>query len=97
MSLKDVKAFYEMLATDQVFRTKIQQVKSKEECSQLVKSAGYDFTQKEFEDYTAKLLQSTDAEEDLKDLTEKELIAILGGGAEPVMTYGLPPIPENAC
>jgi len=45
MSLENVKAFYERLAIDEVFRSQIQNVKTKDECSQIVKSSGYDFTQ----------------------------------------------------
>ena len=45
MSLENVKAFYERLATDEVFSSQIQGVKNKDECSQIVKGAGYDFTQ----------------------------------------------------
>ena len=52
---------------------------SKEECSQIVKAAGYDFTLEEYEEYTAKLLESAEGEGELKDLTEKELEAVFGG------------------
>jgi predicted ribosomally synthesized peptide with nif11-like leader len=45
MSLENVKAFYERLATDEAFSVQIQALKSKNECRQIVKSAGYDFTQ----------------------------------------------------
>jgi len=40
MSRENVKAFYERLATDEVFRSQIQKVKTKDECSQIVKGAG---------------------------------------------------------
>lgn len=79
MSLVSVKAFYKKLANDEAFRGQIQGVKSKEECRQIVKAAGYDFTQEEFEEYTAQLLESEAAEGELQDLGEKELEAVVGG------------------
>ena len=79
MSLESVKAFYENLATDEALRTQIQGVQSKEECSQIVKNAGYDFTREEFEEYTAELLESTATNSELTDLDEKELASIVGG------------------
>lgn len=79
MSLEYVKAFYKKLASDEVFRTQIQGVKTKEECSQIVKAAGYDFTLEEYEEYTAQLLELAPDEGDFKDLSEKELEAISGG------------------
>lgn len=79
MSIENVQAFYVKLANDEAFRAQIQGVKSKDECSQVVKSAGYDFTQDEFEEYTAQLLEATDGEGELKDLNEQELEAVFGG------------------
>lgn len=51
MSKENVKAFYARLASDEAFRTQIQSVKSKAECSQIVKRAGYEFTSEEYEEY----------------------------------------------
>ncbi|MBE9197513.1 MULTISPECIES: Nif11-like leader peptide family natural product precursor [unclassified Nodularia (in: cyanobacteria)] len=79
MSLEQVKSFYEQLANDETFRTQIQGVESKDECSQVVQGAGYDFTPEEFEEYTIKLLESTGNEGELQDLSEKELEAVFGG------------------
>nr|AVH79600.1 Nif11-type precursor [Nostoc sp. PCC 9229] len=79
MSLEHVKAFYEKLANDEAFRNQIQGVNSKEECSQIVKAAGYDFTLEEYEEYTAQLLESANGEAEFKDLSEKELAAVFGG------------------
>lgn len=81
MSLENVKAFYERLATDEVFRSQIQNVKTKDECSQIVKSSGYDFTQQEFEEYTVQLLESGATDGELMDLNEKELEAVFGGAS----------------
>ncbi|NEO02245.1 MAG: Nif11-like leader peptide family natural product precursor [Moorea sp. SIO3I7] len=79
MSLENVKAFYERLGTDQAFRAQIQGVNSKDECRQIVQSAGYDFTQEELEDYTGQLLESSAAEDGLRDLDQQELEAVFGG------------------
>lgn len=79
MSLEHVKAFYAKLANDEGFRNQIQGVNSKEECSQIVKATGYDFTLEEYEEYTAQLLESAEGEGELKDLSEKELAAVFGG------------------
>ncbi|MCJ8282394.1 MAG: Nif11-like leader peptide family natural product precursor [Rivularia sp. ALOHA_DT_140] len=95
MSLQNVKAFYERLASDETFRTQLQAVESKDECSQFVKNAGYDFTSQEFEEYTAQLLESNSDNDDIKDLDEKELEAVFGGASSfvgiPIMQpmYGI--------
>ncbi|MFB2978211.1 Nif11-like leader peptide family natural product precursor [Microseira sp. BLCC-F43] len=79
MSLANVEAFYKRLSTDEAFRSRIQQVNSKDECSQIVKAAGYDFTPEEFEEYTAQLLESDGADGELRELDEKELEVVFGG------------------
>ncbi|AFZ59473.1 Nif11-like leader peptide family natural product precursor [Anabaena cylindrica FACHB-243] len=79
MSLENVKAFYKQLASDEDFRTQIEGVENKEECSQIVKAAGYDFTQAEYEEYTYQLLESANSEGEVQDLGEKELAAVFGG------------------
>ncbi|HLO88700.1 MAG TPA: Nif11-like leader peptide family natural product precursor [Nostocaceae cyanobacterium] len=89
MSLEHVKAFYNRLASDEGFRTQIQNVNSKDECSQIVQAAGYYFTQEELEEYTAELLESADAENELQDIGEKELAGVFGGATVRPM-YGLP-------
>jgi predicted ribosomally synthesized peptide with nif11-like leader len=94
MSLEDVKRFYAHLAVDEKFRAQIKSVKNKKECSQIVKSAGYDFTEVEFEEYTSSILDLTDDE--LFDLDEKELEAVYGGAAKVISDpiffplYGIP-------
>jgi predicted ribosomally synthesized peptide with nif11-like leader len=90
MSSQHVKAFYEKLSQDEVFRDRIKNVKSKEDCSRIVKAAGYDFTQQEFEDYTAQLLSSDD---NLIEVGERELEAVYGGflnRRDFVQIYGSP-------
>ncbi|MEM8780290.1 MAG: Nif11-like leader peptide family natural product precursor [Cyanobacteria bacterium P01_G01_bin.49] len=95
MSLENVRAFYERLAEDVEFRSELQEVKTKEECSQFVQEAGYDFTQEEFETYTSHLLESSQADGELKDLDKQELEAVFGGVSSaflpiiPVLLYGV--------
>jgi predicted ribosomally synthesized peptide with nif11-like leader len=95
MSLENVKAFYERLATDEVFRSQIQGVKTKDECSQIVQNAGYDFTQQELEKYTVQLLDSGASDGELMDLNEKELEAVFGGATPLIIdkSHIIPPFP----
>jgi predicted ribosomally synthesized peptide with nif11-like leader len=103
MSLQGVKAFYQRLADDENFRNQIQKVNSKEECSQIVREAGYNFTQQEYEEYTIQLLESDSTDNELKDLEEQELEAVFGGvkrsiiPREPIYQpmYGLPYRPDS--
>ncbi len=95
MSVKNVKAFYQRLSDDEAFRAGLQTVRNKEECSQFVKKAGYDFTQEEFESYTAELLESSENEtkfqDALEELEQQELAAVFGGlTRNDVTIYGLP-------
>lgn len=99
MSRKNVKLLYARLATDEAFRTQIQAVESKDECSQILQAAGYVFTQEEFEAVTAELLESNVADDSFRDLSEKELEAVFGGAVssllpipiQHILIYGLPP------
>ena len=79
MSLENVRAFYEKLANDDNFRSQIANVESKEQCSQIVKAAGYEFTQEEYEEYTLELLEAANSEDEIQDLDEKELAGVVGG------------------
>jgi predicted ribosomally synthesized peptide with nif11-like leader len=80
MSLASVKAFYQRLAKDEAFRLQVQGAKSKDECSQIVKAAGYNFTQQEYEEYTAQLLNINSLDdEEIKELSEQELETVFGG------------------
>ena len=97
MSLENVKSFYEYLADNEAFRDQIKAAENKEECSRIVKKAGFDFTLEEYEEYTYQLLESTNSEDEIQDLGEKELAAVFGGITGKPKTpiylqcYGLPP------
>ncbi|MBD2451312.1 Nif11-like leader peptide family natural product precursor [Nostoc sp. FACHB-152] len=92
MAVENVKDFYIRLANDESFRNQMQQVKSKDECSQLVKAFGFDFTPAEFEEYTTQLLGSVDDEGELKDLDEQELEAVFGGASSLVEKIRIQPL-----
>lgn len=101
MSIENVKAFYARLAIDEAFRAEVEGANNQEECIQSIKQAGYDFTQQELEDYTAQLLE-VESSDDLKNLDEKELAAVLGGfqailqpGTNLPLIYGGPPSSED--
>lgn len=96
MSLENVRAFYEKLASDEAFRQEIQTVDSKDAGREILQNAGFDFTSEEFEEYTEQLLESNTANEDLKDLNPQELEAVFGGaipvlfpGVWPILMYGV--------
>jgi len=97
MSLENVKSFYEYLEDDEAFRDQIKAAENKEECSQIVKEAGFDFTLEEYEEYTYQLLESANSEDEIQDLGKKELAAVFGGIIGKFQTpiylqcYGLPP------
>ena len=102
MSLENVRAFYEKLANDDNFRSQIESVKSKEQCSKIVKAAGYYFTQEEYEEYTLELLEAANSEGEIEDLNDKELAGVVGGitGSKfwfPQPLYGVvwPPIQQT--
>ena len=100
MSLENVRSFYEYLEDNEAFRDQIKAAENKEECSQIVKEAGFDFTLEEYEEYTYQLLESTNSEDEIQDLGEKELAAVFGGITGKPKTpiylqcYGLPKIEE---
>ena len=79
MSLENVKSFYEYLEDNEAFRDQIKAAENKEQCSRIVKEAGFDFTLEEYEEYTYQLLESANSEDEIQDLGEKELAAVFGG------------------
>ncbi|VEP18562.1 Nif11-like leader peptide family natural product [Hyella patelloides LEGE 07179] len=87
MSQEQVKAIYKRLAQDEVFKAQIEGAESPQECSQIIREAGYDFTQEEFEAFTAQLLDSSDAENSFEGLSEKTLEAVFGVGGS-AQVYG---------
>lgn len=77
MSKEHVKEFYQRLANDTVFKTKVEAANSRKECNEIVQKAGYIFTQVEFEEFTAQCLNSSTSNE--CELGEAELEAAIGG------------------
>ena len=66
MSIESAKAFAERMTTDDAFRIQLQEASSDEERQVLVKVAGYNFTQEEWETIRS-------------ELNEQQLEAVAGG------------------
>lgn len=79
MSLESVKQFYDRLDRDEALRSAIKGAANKDECSRIVKEAGFDFTPAEFEQYTIEFLETKLADGELNELDERELEGVLGG------------------
>ncbi len=80
MSIENVKAFYAKMANDEAFRARIQSAKNKDECTQMVKAAGFEFTLEEFEEYTSRLLEINEIDKNSEEeINQKELEAVAGG------------------
>jgi predicted ribosomally synthesized peptide with nif11-like leader len=92
MSLNNVRLFYERLLIDEAFNAQIQSVSTKEQCSQIVKAQGYDFTEQEFEDYTAQMLEADSAMQEFQSLNDRELEAVVGGIRSIIGRPGLMPL-----
>ena len=90
MSRQNVLAFYQRMKSDRNFQGLVKGAENKQECSKIVRAAGYYFTQAEFEEYTAELLESNVAEGELQNLDEKELEAVMGG-ASSLIGITIPP------
>jgi predicted ribosomally synthesized peptide with nif11-like leader len=90
MSISNVEAFYKRLTSDEAFRQQVENAQSKDECSQIVKAAGYHFTQEELAKYTSDLMGTENSEGEIQELDEKELATVFGGwiGRGPIMMYG---------
>jgi predicted ribosomally synthesized peptide with nif11-like leader len=99
MSLDQVQAFYVKVASDESFRARLQSVNNKAECSEFVKSEGFDFTPEEFEQYTAQLLEQDRPDKEITNLREEDLVAVAAGFVRPGgiirPMYGLPSFPGN--
>ncbi len=98
MGIEQVKAFYTRLSSDAAFYKQLQLTGSKAECRQVVKLAGYSFTDNEFEAYTAQLLSANIFDDhQYESVDGKELEAVLGGASAfiqesvPMPPYGHSP------
>ncbi|MBD2198634.1 MULTISPECIES: Nif11-like leader peptide family natural product precursor [Calothrix] len=91
MSLENVRAFYERLASDDAFRVLLQSFDTQDAGREILQNAGFNFTKEEFEEYTAQLL---DSENELQDIDAAELASVVGGlvGFYPrlYLIYGAP-------
>ncbi|MEH2179229.1 Nif11-like leader peptide family RiPP precursor [Nostoc sp.] len=73
MSVESARAFYERIATDKVFQKQLQNAVSDEQRLEIVLTAGYSFTQKEWSATLAQISKSDDS------ISDAELDAIAGG------------------
>jgi predicted ribosomally synthesized peptide with nif11-like leader len=91
MSIENVKAFYQRVANDSAFSERLKNSKSKNECSQIAKEAGYDFTREEYEEFTAQLLELKTIDSEFRELDREELAVIFGGMIGTKYMSQLPP------
>lgn len=106
MSLDNIRGFLKQLAHNEALMAQVKAAVSKEECSQIAQTAGYDFTSLELEEFTAQFLESEGDDSELRDLNEQELEAVFGGiasigsiigiiGVLPILMYGLSPLNQD--
>lgn len=79
MSIENVKSFYQRVANDSAFSERLKNSKNKNECSQIAKEAGYDFTREEYEEFTAQLLELKTIDSEFRELDREELAVVFGG------------------
>jgi predicted ribosomally synthesized peptide with nif11-like leader len=97
MAIEQVKAFYARLSSDAAFYKQLQLTANKAECREVVRLAGYSFTDNEFEEYTAQLLRTNNSNNQLELVEERELEKVLGGASAfiqdpiPMPPYGHSP------
>ncbi|MEN9518374.1 MAG: hypothetical protein RLZZ381_962 [Cyanobacteriota bacterium] len=91
MSIANVKAFYQRVADDSAFSERLKNSKSKNECSQIAKEAGYDFTREEYEEFTAQLLELKTTDSEFRELDREELAVVFGGMIGTKYIQKLPP------
>ena len=82
MFLENVISFYKRLVKDKDFRTQLESTANPSEYRKMMREAGYDFTQEEFETATVQILEKNglrDLDDGLTDLSEEDLELAFGG------------------
>mgnify|MGYP000227008721 CR=1 FL=1 len=74
MSIESAKAFLEKIKTDEDFRNSVGAIATKEQRTEFVKNAGFDFTKEEIDTVTSEL--------------SDELLDMVAGGYTPCGTGG---------
>ncbi|MBD1930052.1 Nif11-like leader peptide family natural product precursor [Trichocoleus sp. FACHB-90] len=74
MSVESARAFYERVATDEGFQKQLRNAASDDKRLEIVRIAGYSFTQQEWEAALAQISESDD-----NKLSDAQLEAIAGG------------------
>ena len=82
MFLENVIGFYKRLVKDKDFRSQLESASNSSECRKMMREAGYEFTQEEFETATVQILEKKglrDLDDGLTDLSEEDLELAFGG------------------
>jgi predicted ribosomally synthesized peptide with nif11-like leader len=74
MSVESARAFYERVATDEVFQKQLRNAASDDKRLEIVRAAGYSFTPRQWESVLAQISKSDDGQ-----LSDADLEAIAGG------------------
>ena len=87
MSIENARSFYVRVTTDEEFRTQLEQTATAEERQQIIRTAGFEFTNEEWETAKEQILAASNSNEG--DLSDTELTAISGG----LVPFPFPPTP----
>ncbi len=82
MFLENVIGFYKRLVKDKDFRSQLESASNSSECRKMMREAGYEFTEEEFETATVQILEKKglrDLDDGLTDLSEEDLELAFGG------------------
>ena len=77
MSIENAQSFYVRVTTDEEFRTQLEQTETVEERQQIIRTAGFEFTNEEWETAKEQILAASSSNEG--ELSDTELTAISGG------------------
>ncbi len=87
MFLEQIVSFWKKLATDRSFRLQIKNAQSQAEYQHIFAAFNFNFKQEELKELTDFLSESNLTDDDIQDLSELELGAVVGGQ---IQIYGTP-------
>ena len=89
MSIENARSFYVRVTTDEEFRTQLEQTETTEERQQIIRTAGFEFTNEEWETAKEQILAASDSNEG--ELSDAELTSVSGGfpGGISIAAYGV--------
>jgi predicted ribosomally synthesized peptide with nif11-like leader len=97
MFLENVISFYKRLVKDKDFRSQMESAANPSECRKIMREAGYNFTQEEFETATVQILEENklrNLDNGLSELSEQELELAFGGFANSYWGWWRKPPPR---